>query len=218
MMVSMPAMPSSRSVTWPQRVLLIGVVASVLAIVTGTVPTSLTTSTTPSPSLWGAVALNALLLLVLGTTAVVTTRRWFRQGLPHEQLRRQRRGVRRRAVLLGLIAYVTHQTLVVLLDPRFSLERLAGRRRVFPLVVTVPDHLELAWAFTAVALGYIVLAWLLWRSAGIPGVLPIDSLPAISSPVPEALPLPPFAGRSAEAAEALPRDPVTGRVVRQFDL
>src|SRR2546425_435747 len=158
-------MQNCRRVTWPQRGLLIGVVASALVVVTDVVPRSLTTSTAPSVLLWGAAVLNALLLLVLGTTALGTTRRWFRQGLPIVQLRRQRRGVRRRALLLGLIAYVAHQALVVLLDPRFSLERLTGRPRVFGPVITVPDRLELAWVFTAVAFGYIILAWLLWPSA-----------------------------------------------------
>lgn len=204
--------------TWPQRGLVVGVLTSALVVATGAVPTSLTTSTGPSVLFWGAVALNVLLLLVLGPTALVTTRRWFQQSLPLTQLRRQRRAVRRRAVLLGLVAYLAHQTLVVLLDPRFSLERLTGRRRVFSPVVTLPDRLELAWAFTALALGYIALAWLLWQSASFADLVTRDSAPAVPSPVPEALALPPLAARIADAREALPRDPVTGRVVRQFDL
>jgi hypothetical protein len=53
---------------------------------------------------------------------------------------------------------VAHQTLFVQLDPRFSLEWLTGRRRVFGPVVAVPDRVELAWAFTALALAYLVLA------------------------------------------------------------
>ena len=205
--LNMPAMPMWRSVTWPQRGLLIGVAASALTVATGAVP-----------NLWGTFVLNALLLLVLGTTALVTTRRWIRQRLPIVQLRRQRRAVRRRAVLLGLIAYIAHQTLVVLLDPRFSLERLAGRRRVFGPVVTVPDRLELAWAFTAVAFGYIVLAWLLWRSASVPDLVPSAARPPGSASILEGPPPLPFAAPRADAVEALPRDPVTGRVVRQFDL
>lgn len=204
--------------TWPQRGLLIGIVASVLAVATPVMPASVTMSTTQSLLLWGMFVLNALLLVVLGPTALVTTRRWFRQGLPLVQLQRQRRAVRRRAVLLGLIAYLAHQTLVVLLDPRFSLERLTGRRRVFGPFVAVPDRLELAWAFTAVTFGYIVLAWLLWRSAGVLGVVPSDARPGGSSPVLEGPPPPLVATRATDAAEALPRDPVTGRVVRQFDL
>lgn len=218
MVLNMPTMPRRRSVTWPQRGLVIGVVASALIVATGAVPTSLTTSRAPSVLLWGALALNVLLLLVLGPTALVTTRRWFRQGPPLAQLRRQRRAIRRRALLLGLVAYLAHQTLVVLLDPRFSLEALIGRRRAFGPAVIVPDRLDLAWAFTAVAFGYLVLAWLLWRSAGVLGVVPSDARPAGSSPVLEGPPPPLVATRATDAAEALPRDPVTGRVVRQFDL
>lgn len=218
MVVNMPVMPRWRSVTWPQRGLLIGVAASALAVATGAVPTSLTPSTTPSLLLWGAVVLNALLLLVLGTAALVTTRRWFRQGLPLAQLRRQRRAVRRRALLLGLVAYLAHQTLVVLLDPRFSVEALIGRRRVFGPLVIVPDRVELAWAFTAVAFGYVAFAWLLWRSAGVPGYVLSDSQPSCSAPVVQGPPPPPVAAPPADTVEALPRDPATGRVVRQFDL
>src|SRR3989442_15429085 len=143
----MPVISRWSSVTWPQRGLLIGVVVSALIVVTGAVPTSLTTSRAPSILLWGALVLNVLLLLVLGPTALVTTRRWFRQGLPLARLRRQRRAVRRRAVLLGLVAYLAHQTLVVLLDPRFSLEVLIGRRRVFGPILIIPERLELARAF-----------------------------------------------------------------------
>jgi hypothetical protein len=205
-------------VTWPQRGLLIGIVASVLVVATRAMPTSVTTSTAPSLLLWGEVALNVLLLLVLGTTALVTTRRWFRQGLPLAQLRRQRRAVRRRALFLGLVAYLAHQTLVVLLDPRFSLEALVSRRRVFGQIATFPDRLELAWACTAVALGYVILAWLLWRSARVPALVPNAARPAGSRPILEGLPLSPIATPRADAVEALPRDPVTGRVVRQFDL
>src|SRR2546426_7517934 len=161
----MPVISRWSSVTWPQRGLLIGVVVSALIVVTGAVPTSLTTSRALSVLLWGALVLNVLLLLVLGPTALVMTRRWFRQSLPVAQLRRQRRATRRRAVLLGLVAYLAHQTLVVLLDPRFSLELLIGRRRVSGAIVTALDRLELAWALTWVAIGYVVLAWLLWRSA-----------------------------------------------------
>lgn len=215
---NIPAMPRWRSGTWPQRGLLLGIVASVLAVATPVMPASLTTSTTQSFLLWGTFVLNALLLLVLGPTALVTTRRWFQQGLPVAQLRRQRRGVRRRAVLLGLAAYVAHQTLVVLLDPRFSLERLTGRRRVFGPVVTVPDRLELAWAFTAVAVGYIVLAWLLWRRARVPDRVPSETQPAGSLPVLDAPPPPLVTATRGDVIEALPRDPVTGRVVRQFDV
>jgi hypothetical protein len=75
------------------------------------VPANLRTSLGPSPLLSGALALNVLLLLVLGPIAVAKTKQWFRQGLPVGGLRRQRRAARRRAVLLGLIAYVAHQTL-----------------------------------------------------------------------------------------------------------
>jgi len=216
--LNMPAMPRWKSVTRPQRGLLLGIVASVLAVATLAMPASVTTSTTQSLLLWRTFVLNALLLLGLGPVALVTTRRWFRQGLLLVQLRRERRAVRRRAVLLGLIAYVAHQTLVVLLDPRFSLERLTGRRRAFGPVVTVPDRLELAWAFTAVALGYVILAWLLWRSARVPGLTPTDARPARSSAVLEGPPPPTVATASPDAVEVLPRDPVTGRVVRQFDL
>ncbi|MGH7307090.1 MAG: hypothetical protein ACREK6_00175 [Candidatus Rokuibacteriota bacterium] len=218
MVLNMPTMPMWRSVTRPQRALLIGVVASALIVITGAMPASLRMSTGPSPLLWGAFALNALLLLVLGPIALATTKRWFRQDLPVGGLRRQRGAVRRRAVLLGLIAYVAHQTLVVSLDPRFSLERLTGRRRVFSPVVTVPDRLEFAWAFTAVALGYIVLAWLLWRSTSIRDVVPSGTRPAGSSPIIDVPPPPLVATQAADAIEKLPRDPATGRVVRQFDL
>lgn len=213
----MPVMPSWRTVSWPQRGLLIGVIATILVFATRSTP-AVATSTTLSVLLWATFFLNALLLLVLGSTAVVTTDRWFREDSPCAQLRRQRRGVRRRAVLLGLIAYVAHQTLVVQLDPRFSLERLTGRRRVFGPVVTVPDRLELAWAFTAVALGYIVLAWLLWRSAGVPDVVLTDtSVPRPTAILEIPTPLVVTTPR-APAFDALPRDPVTGRVIRQFDL
>src|SRR5207253_4766232 len=118
------AMQSWSSVTWPQRGLVIGVITSALVVVTGAVPRSLMTLTVPSVLLWGTVAVNTLLLFVLGPTALATTRRWFRQGRPLAQLRRQRRAVRRRALLLGLVAYLAHQSLVVLLDTRFSLESL----------------------------------------------------------------------------------------------
>jgi hypothetical protein len=187
-------------------------------VVTSAVPASLKASTDSSVLLWGALALNVLLLLVLGPTALVTTHRWFRQGLPLAQLRRQRRAVRRRALLLGLVAYLAHQTLVVILDPRLSLEALIRRRRAFAPVVIVPDRIELAWAFTTLAFGYIVLAWLLWRSAGVSGLVRNAAQPAESPPVLEGPPLPPVATPCADAVEALPRDPVTGRVVRQFDL
>lgn len=218
MVPTMPTMPRWRSVTWPQRGLVIGVVASALVVATGAVPTRLMPSTAPSVLLWGTVVLNALLLLVLGPTALITTRRWFRQGLPLAQLRQQRRAVRRRAVLLGLVAYLAHQTLLVLLDPRFSLEALIGRRRVFGAVIIVPDRLELASAFTAVAFGYVILAWLLWRGAVFPDLMPSDPRPPGSSAVLEESPSPLVATRPVDAVEALPRDPVTGRVVRQFDL
>lgn len=218
MVLNVPTMPMWRSVTWSQRALVIGVVASALIVVTGAVPTSLRMSTGPSALLWGALALNALLLLVIGPIALATTKRWFRQDLPVGGLRRQRRAVRRRAVLLGLIAYVAHQTLVVLLDPKFSLERLTGRRRVFGPVATVSDRLELAWAFTAVAFGYVVLAWLLWRSASVPSLVPTDARPAGYSPVLEEPPAPLVVTPPADAVEILPRDPGTGRVIRQFDL
>lgn len=218
MMVRMPTMPTWRSVTWPQGALIIGIVASALIVITGGAPASLRTSTGPSALLWGTLVLNALLLLVLGPIALATTRQWFRQDLPVGGPRRQRRAVRRRAVLLGLVAYVAHQTLVVLLDPRFSLEVLVGRRRSFAPVLSVPDRLEFAWAFTALAFGYIVLAWLLWRSAGVPDLVGSAARPAASPPVLEGPPLPPGATPRADVVEALPRDPVTGRVVRQFDL
>ena len=170
----MPVIPSSRSVTWPQRGLLIGILATVLVFATRSMPLGLAPSTALSVLLWAAFILNALLLLVLGSVAIVTTQRWFRQGVPFAELRSQRRAVRRRAVLLVVVAYVAHQTMVVLLDPRFSLERLTRRRRGFGPVVTLPDRVELAWAFTALALGYIVLAWLLWRSARVPDLAPGD--------------------------------------------
>lgn len=171
----------------------------------------------PSTLLWGALALNALLLLVFGPIALATTKQWFRQELPVGGLRRQRRAVRRRAVLLGLIAYVAHQTLVVFLDPRFSLERLTGRRRVFGSVVAVPDRFELAWAFTALAIGYVILAWLLWRSASIADLMPSGSSGPQSAATfgsPPSL----VAAPCAPTVEALPRDPLTGRVIRQFDI
>jgi hypothetical protein len=218
MVLNMSTMPMWRSVTWPQRALVIGVVASALIVVTGAVPTSLRMSTGPSALLWGALALNVLLLLVLGPTALAATRRWFRQGLPLAPLRRQRRTVRRYAVLLGLVAYLAHQTLVVLLDPRFSLEVLIGRRRVFGPIAIIPERLELAWAFTAVAFGYVVLAWLLWRSASFPGLVPTDARPAGYSRVLEEPPAPLVVTPPADAVEILPRDPGTGRVIRQFDL
>jgi hypothetical protein len=142
---------------------------------------------------------------------------WFRQSLPVAQLRRQRRATRRRAVLLGLVAYLAHQTLVVLLDPRFSLELLIGRRRVSGAIITALDRLELAWALTWVAIGYVVLAWLLWRSASVPGLVSSDALPAGYSPLEDPL-APLIATPPMTAVEPLPRDPVTGRVVRQFDL
>lgn len=191
------------SVTWLQRGLLIGVPASVLAVATGAALTPLATSTTPILLLWGTFVLNALQVFVLGPIALVTPRRWFRQGLALAQLRRQRRAVRRRAVLLGLTAYVAHQTLVVLLDPRFLLERLVGRRRVFGPVVAIPDGLELAWAFTALALAYIILAWLLWRSA----LGPSEARPEGFSPVIEGPP-PRLVATPTDAGECLPRDPV----------
>ena len=213
-MSNMPAMPGWRSVTWPQRGLVIGVTVSALAATAGALTASFTTSTTPSLLLWGAVALNDLLLLVLGPIAFVTTRRWFRQCFPLARLRRQRRAVRRSAVLLGLVAYLAHQTLVVLLEPRLALESFMQRRWVRVPVVSIPDRLGLAWAFTAVAFGYVVLAWLLWRSAGVPDPMPS----ARSSPVLEGPPPPGVAAPPADTVEALPRDPVTGRVVRRFDL
>src|SRR5260370_28958537 len=210
MVLNMAAVPRWGGVTWRQRGLLTGVAARALAVARGVVPTSLTTSTTPNFLLWGALALNVLLLLVLGPAALVTTRRWFRQSPPPEQLRRQRRAVRRRAVLLGLVAYLAHQTLVALLDPRFSLEVLIGRRRAFGPTVIVPDRLELAWAFTAVAFGYLSLAWLLWRSAGIPDLLPSDARPLGSLPVLEGPPPPLVVTPPTDAVEAPPRDTVTG--------
>ena len=173
--MNLPAIPRWRNVTWLQRGLLIGVAAPALAIAAGAVPTRLATSATPALLLWDTFVLNALQLLVLGPMALVTTRRWFRQGLPLLQLRLQRRAVRRRAVLLGLTAYVAHQTLVVLLDPRFSLERLTGRRRAFGPVGAIADRLELAWAFTALALAYVILACLLWRSARVPDLVPSEA-------------------------------------------
>jgi len=212
------AMRNCRRVTWPQRGLLIGVVASALVVVTHVVPRSLTTSTAPSVLLWGAAVLNALLLLVLGPTALVTTRRWIRQGLPFAQLRRQRRAVRRRALVLGVVAYLAHQTLVVFLDPRLSLEALMRRRRLFGPIATFPDRLELAWAFTAVAFGYIVLTWLLWRSVGCQDPVPSDVSPRASAHVLGGPPPPVVATAPPGAVEVLPRDPVTGRVVRQFDV
>jgi hypothetical protein len=215
----MPVMPNWTIVTWPQRGLLIGVLATMLMVATRPTPTGVATSTTLSALLWAMFFLNVLLLLVLGSTAVVTTRRWFREDFSLAQLRRQRRGVRRRAVLLGLMTYVAHQMLVVLLDPRFSLERLTGRRRVFGPVVTLPDRLELAWAFTALALGYIVLAWLLWRSAGVADIVPSDTQPPRSPAVLDLQHPPPLVtAPRADAIEPLPRDPMTGRVIRQFDV
>jgi len=202
------------SITWLQRGLLIGVAASALAVATAAGSTRLAS---PTLLLWGTFVLNALQLLVLGPITLVTTRRWFREGLPLSQLRQERRAVRRRAVLLGVTAYVTHQTLVVLLDPRFSVEWLAGHRRMFGPVVVIPDRLDLAWAFTALALAYIVLAWLLWRSARVPALVLSEAQPEGSSPVIEGPP-PRLIAASTDAGEVLPRDPVTGRVVRQFDV
>jgi hypothetical protein len=181
-------------------------------------PTGIRAASPASEPLWAAFVVNALLLLVLGSTAIVTTRRWFLQSLPVGSLRQLRRGVRRRAVLLGVIAYAAHQTLVVFLDPRFSLERLTGRRRAFGSVVAVADRVELAWAFTAVAIGYVVLAWLLWRSAAIRDFVPTHAAAPQLSPVLESLPPLVVATRPVQAVEALPRDPVTGRVFRQFDV
>jgi len=214
--LNMPAMVRRRRVTWLQRGLLIGVAASALVVVTGAEPTRLATPTTLT-LLWVTFVVNALQLLVLGPIALVTTRRWFRQGLPVSELRPQRRAVRRRAVLLGLIAYVAHQTLIVLLDPRFSLERLTGRRRVFGSVVAIPDRVELAWAFSAVALAYIILAWLLCSSARVPDPVPSETPQDGSSPMIEGPP-PRLVASPQDAVEVLPRDPVTGRVVRQFDV
>lgn len=213
--MNMPAMPRWRSVAWPQRGLLIGVIATALVFATRPMPMGVATS---SRVLWAAFVLNALLLLVLGSIALSTTSRWFRQDLPFEELRRQRRAAPRRAVFLGVIVFVAHQTLVVQLDPRFSLDRLTGRRRVFGPAVAVPDRLELAWAFTAVALGYIILAWLLWRNTAVADLLQNDTQPTGSLPVLDVPPPPRVAAARVDAVEALPRDPVTGRVVRQFDL
>jgi hypothetical protein len=205
----------SRQVAWLQRGLLIGVGASVLAVAAGS-SASHATSTMLVFVLRSTVLVNALLLLVLGPIALVTSRMWFRQGLLGSELRPQRRAVRRRAVLLGLIAYVAHQTLVVQLDPRFSLERLTGRRRVYGPVVAVADRVELAWAFTLLALAYIVLAWLLWRSARVPDLMPREAGPEGSWSLVEG---PPEVGAPCTGGvEVLPRDPATGRVVRQFDL
>jgi hypothetical protein len=214
----MSGMPSWRSVTWPQRALIFGLVATVVVFATRPMPTGTSASTASSRLLWEAFLLNTLLLLVLGSTAIVTTRRWFRQSSSLALLRRPRRGVRRRAVLLALIAYAAHQTLVVFLDSRFSLERLTGRRRAFGPVVAVADRVELAWAFTALAVGYIVLAWLLWRSASLPDFAPNDA--AVARPMTVLESLPPVAAVTprTQAFDTLPRDPVTGRVVRQFDL
>jgi hypothetical protein len=210
----MPTMESRRG-AWLQRGLLIGVTASVLAVAAGSSASHATS--TLVLVLWFTAVLNALLLVVLGPIALVTTRTWLCQGLPVSELRPQRRAVRRRAVLLGLIAYVAHQTLVVLLDPGFSLERLTGRRRVFGPVVPISDRVELAWAFTVLALAYIILAWLLWRSARVPDFVPSDAGPEGSSALVEGSPrevlTPPTNG-----VQALPRDPATGRVVRRFDL
>src|SRR5439155_21245910 len=52
------AMRNCRRVTWPQRGLLIGVVASALVVVTHVVPRSLTTSSAPGALLWGVAVLN----------------------------------------------------------------------------------------------------------------------------------------------------------------
>jgi len=210
-----PVMPTMRwrRVTWPQRGFLVGVATSTLAVATGAVLTHVA-STTLTLLLWGTFVLNALQLLVLGPITLVTTRRWFRGGLLVSELRQQRRAVRRRVVLLGLTAYLAHQTLVVLLDPRFSLERLTGRRRMFGSIVAIPDRVELAWAFTVLALAYIILAWLLWRSARVPDLVPSEAPPERSSPLLEGQ----LVGSAIDAVEVLPRDPVTGRVVRQFDV
>jgi hypothetical protein len=204
----------SRRGAWLQRGLLIGVTASVLAVAAGSSASHATS--TLGLVLWFTVVLNALLLFVLGPIALVTIRTWFRQGLPVSERRPQRRAVRRRAVFLGLIAYVAHQTLVVLLDPGFSLERLTGHRRMFGPAVTIPDRVELAWAFTVLALAYIILAWLLWRSACGPDLVPSEAGPEGSSSVVEGSP-PEFAAPS-DGVDVLPRDPATGRVVRQFDV
>lgn len=210
----MPTMESRRG-AWLQRGLLIGVTASVLAVAAGSSASHATS--TLGLVLWFTVVLNALLLLVLGPIALVTTRTSFRHALPVSERWPQRRAVRRRAVLLGVIAYVAHQTLVVLLDPRFSLERLTGRRRVFGPVIAVLDRVELASAFTVLALAYIILAWLLWRSAGVPDFVPSDAGPEGSSALVEGSPREVLAPPT-DGVEALPRDPATGRVVRQFDL
>jgi hypothetical protein len=84
-------------------------------------------------------------------------------------------------------------------------------------IITALDRLELAWALTWVAIGYVVLAWLLWRSASVPGLVSSDALPAGYSPLEDPL-APLIATPPMTAVEPLPRDPVTGRVVRQFDL
>jgi hypothetical protein len=207
----------SRRAAWPQRGLLIGVTASVLAAAATGSSTSHATSATLASVLWFIVVVNALWLLVSGPIALVTTRTSFRQGLAVSELRPRRSAVRRRAVLLGMIAYVAHQTLVVLLDPRFSLERLTGRRRVFGPVVAVPDRVELAWVFTVLALAYIVLAWLLWRSARVRDLVPSEVGPDGSSSLVDGSP-PEVVAPTSEGVDVLPRDPATGRVVRQFDL
>jgi hypothetical protein len=205
-------------VTWPQRALLIGVIATVLVFAMRPMPLGIPASTGANRLLWTTFLLNALLLFVFGSTAIVTTRRWFRQSSRLASLRRQRRAVRRRAMLLGLIAYAAHQTLVVFLDPRFSLERLTGRRRAFGPVVVVPDRVELAWAFTALAIGYVLVVWLLWRSAGLPYFAPNEASVARPIAVLESLPSVAAVTPRTQAFETLPRDPATGRVVRQFDL
>jgi hypothetical protein len=215
---NMPDTASWRSVTWPQRALLIGVVATVLVFAMRPMPTGIGASSAASELLWTTFLVNALLLLVLGSAVIITTRRWFRHSSPLAPLRRQRRAVRRRAVFLGLIAYAAHQTLVVFLDPRFSLERLMGRRRVFGPVVAVADRVELAWAFTALAIGYVIVAWLLWRGAGVADLAPTDASPPRQPAVLESLPPLVAPSPSPPMLEALPRDRVTGRVIRQFDL
>jgi hypothetical protein len=83
--------------------------------------------------------------------------------------------------------------------------------------VAVADRIELASAFTALAVGYIILAWLLWRSAGFADFVPSEP-PAGPTPVLENLAPVAAVTPSAHEVDALPRDPVTGRVVRQFDL
>jgi hypothetical protein len=215
---NMPNMPSWRSVTWPQRGLLIGIVATVLVFAMRPMPAGIGASAGASRLLWTTFLLNALLLLVFGSTAIVTTRRWFRQSSPLASLRRQRRAIRRRAMLLGLIAYAAHQTLVVPLDPRVSLERLTGRRSVFGPVVPIADRVELAWAFTALAIAYVIVAWLLWRGAGVADLAPTDASTPRQPAVLESLPPLVAPSPPPPMLEALPRDPVTGRVVRQFDL